>query len=266
MVSWNNIKKDHHSRPSLRGYHAQVFSLFPYSCGTCSRVKPGEYVLSLLKEAPNTEKTILFLRHSKRNSFAGIPDHLRPGVEITPEGRLMAKEFGTSLGQVFPGRRLLLAHTTALRCRMTAECILQGYSPGTRVPMIEYPEKIGDPVRNYPAFIDLRETLGWQVLIRKWLDGEISPEVIEDPVAYSRTLLHTLLSSQGTGNGDLFVAIVHDITLFPIISRVFRKKMTSIDFLNGIVISSLRSTAEIRFSDADCSLKRVVGAEWTSEV
>lgn len=229
-------------------------------------VKPGEYILSLLKEAPDTEKTILFLRHSKRNSFAGIPDHLRPGVEITPEGRLMAREFGEALGHVAPGRRLFLAHTIARRCRMTAECILQGYSPASRFPMIEYPAEIGDPVRDYPAFIDLRETLGWQVLIRKWLDGEIPPTVMEEPVAYSGTLLHTLLSARDSGDGDLFVAVGHDITLFPILSWVFRKKLTSIDFLNGIVISSQGSTAEIQFADADCSLKRVVGADCTFEV
>jgi len=130
-------------------------------------VKPGEYLLSLLKEASDTQKTILFLRHSKRNSFAGIPDHLRPGVEITPEGRLMAREFGEALGQVTPGRRLFLAHTIARRCRMTAECICQGYSPASWFPMVEYPDEIGDPVLDPDAFIDLRERIGWQVLIRR---------------------------------------------------------------------------------------------------
>jgi len=130
-------------------------------------VKPGEYILSLLKEASDTQKTILFLRHSKRNSFAGIPDHLRPGVEITPEGRLMAREFGEALGQVTPGRRLFLAHTIARRCRMTAECIRQGYSPASWFPMVEYPDEIGDPVLDPDAFIDLRERIGWQVLIRR---------------------------------------------------------------------------------------------------
>lgn len=227
-------------------------------------MKPGEYILDILKEAPNEGKTILFLRHSKRDSFAGVPDHLRPGVEITPEGVLMAREFGEALGHVAPGRRLFLAHTIAHRCRMTAECILQGYSPAGRSPMIEFSEEIGDPVRDYPAFIYLRETLGWQVLIRKWLDGEIPPGVMEEPVAYSGTLLHTLLSSLGTGDGDLFVAVGHDITLFPILSQVFGKKMTSIDFLNGIVISSHGSTADIRFADAEGSLIEELSAEDTN--
>jgi len=229
-------------------------------------MKLGEYVLKLLKEAPGNGSTILFLRHSKRVSFAGIPDHLRPGVEITPEGVLMAREFGEALGEVAPGRRIFLAHTIARRCRMTAECILQGYSPAGRSPMIEFSEEIGDPVRDYPAFIDLRETLGWQVLIRRWLDGEIPPSIMEDPAAYSGTLLHTLLSARDTGDGDLFVAVGHDITLFPLLSQVFGKKMTSIEFLNGIVITANETTAEIRFADADCSLKHVVRADLSTGV
>jgi len=226
-------------------------------------MKPGDYVLDLLKEAPDTEKTILFLRHSKRDSFAEVPDHLRPGVEITPEGVLMAREFGEALGQVAPGRRLFLAHTIARRCRMTAECIRHGYSPASQFPMVEYPEEIGDPVLDPEAFIDLRETLGWQVLIRKWLDGAVPATILQYPDTYSQILLHTLLSFRGMEDGDLFVAIGHDITLFPILSRVFGKKLTAIEFLNGIVISANRTTAEIRFADAECSLKTEVRADYT---
>ena len=92
-------------------------------------MKPGEFVLDILKEVPKNRRTIVLIRHSKRDSFEGVPDHLREGVVITPEGIRMAREFGESLGEILPGKPLVLGHTVARRCRMTAESIRDGYPP-----------------------------------------------------------------------------------------------------------------------------------------
>ncbi len=219
-------------------------------------MNPGDFVLDLLDTQPDSERTILLLRHSKRNSFIGVPDHLRPGVEITPEGVLMAREFGESLAEIVPDRRLLLRHTLALRCRMTAESIGQGYSLGNQFRMEEYPQELGDPVVDMGRFIELREQYGWEKLIRKWLDREIPDDVLQDPDLFSDNNVKHLLSLCATGDRDLFVIVGHDVTLFPIVSRVFGRKITTIDFLNGIAISAYETNAEIQFANSEFSFQK----------
>ena len=66
-------------------------------------MKPCDYVLDLLNDAPKDRRTIALVCHSARNSLAGIPAHLRDGVEITPGGVRLAKAFGESLAGSLPG-------------------------------------------------------------------------------------------------------------------------------------------------------------------
>lgn len=221
-------------------------------------MKSGDFVLDLLRETDLTGRTILLLRHSKRDSFQGIPEHIRPTIEITPEGVRMATEFGESLSAVAPGRQLFLGHTVARRCQMTAECIAEGYSSPGNVHMVEYHRQIDEPVVNLPHFVALREELGWQALMKQWLLGMIPLTVMQDPRRYSDTHLTRLLSFPNMGEGDVFAVIAHDITLFPIVYSVFGMPVTTIDFLNGVLISANENTAEIRFADAGCSLRTVL--------
>jgi len=217
-------------------------------------MKPGNFVLDLLSEAPKTGRTIVLIRHSKRDSFEGIPDHLREGVEITPEGIRMARSFGESLGEIAPGRHLSLGHTVAHRCRMTALSIAEGYSPSGPVRILGCHPEIESPVVHHENYIALRNTFGWRELIRKWLDYEIPDTAFRDPRRYSDTILEKLLLFPQTEDGDLLVAVAHDVTLFPILFSVFGKKVKPVDFLNGIVISANGTTAEIHYRDSECSL------------
>lgn len=221
-------------------------------------MKPGKYVLDLLKDLPGDGKTILLLRHSKRDSFQGVPEHIRPTVEITHEGVEMARDFGNALNTVVPGRRLFLGHTIARRCRMTAECIAEGYSSAQRIQMVEFHREIEEPVVNLSRFVALREAFGWQQLMKKWLSGEIPPTIMQDPLRYSGTLINRLLSFHHMNYGDIFAVIAHDITLFPIVYSVFGNPVTTIDFLNGVVISANNNSSEIMFADAGCSLRTVL--------
>lgn len=221
-------------------------------------MKPGDFVLDLLRDTDLTGRTILLLRHSKRDSFQGVPEHIRPTVEITPEGVRMATEFGESLSAVAPGRQLFLGHTVARRCQMTAECIAEGYSSPGNVHMVEYHRQIDEPVVNLSQFVALREELGWQALMKQWLLGMIPLTVMQDPRQYSDAHLARLLSFPNMGEGDVFAVIAHDITLFPIVYSVFGMPVTTIEFLNGVLISANENTAEIRFADAACSLRTIL--------
>jgi hypothetical protein len=219
------------------------------------RMRPGDFVLDTLNEVPEERRTIVLIRHSKRDSFQGVPDRLREGVVITPEGVLMAREFGKSLGEIFPGKPLVLGHTVARRCRMTAESIAEGYPPDTPARILGCEPAIKSPVVHQERYIAVREELGWHEVIRRWLDREIPEGIFHHPHEYSDYVLSNLIRCPGIGEGDLFVVVAHDITLFPIISMVFGVKVKPIEFLNGIVISADTNTAELRFADAENSLK-----------
>lgn len=218
-------------------------------------MKPGDFVLDLLKEDPETDKTIVLIRHSKRDSFEGIPDALREGVEITSEGIGMARLFGESLGQIAPGRPLFLGHTVAHRCKMTAESIRDGYLPSGQVRILGCQPAIESLVVDHEKFIALRNEFGLSELIRKWLDREFPETVFRDPHRYSDEILGRLLSFPLDNQGDLLVVVAHDVTIFPIVYSVFGKKVKPVEFLNGIVITTNGQTVKIRFNDAECSLE-----------
>jgi hypothetical protein len=218
-------------------------------------MQPGGFILDLLRETHGTEWTILFLRHSVRDSFTGVPDHLRQGVGINPEGICRARNFGRSLAEVLPGRRLLLGHTVARRCRMTAECIGEGYSPCKDFRILGCRPDVQDPVADPARYIALREEFGWPGLMKRWLNREISYDILADPHRYARTQLENLVSFHEGCDADLLVVVAHDITLLPIVLHVFGRPITALDFLNGIVITPGRTGTGIRFADADCSVK-----------
>ena len=218
-------------------------------------MKPGDYVLDLLQSAPKNRRTIVLVRHSARNSFDGIPEKLREGVEITPEGIRQARAFGESLKEIFTGNHLFLGHTVAHRCRMTAESIGDAYSPVNRVRIIGCQPEIDSPVVNLDKYVAFRNELGWREGIRRWLDQEIPEDTLRNPHNYSDEILRNLLSFPETGERDLLIVVAHDITLFPILFSLFKKNLTAVEFLNGIVITADTTTAEIRYTDADFSLK-----------
>nr|WP_320160501.1 histidine phosphatase family protein [uncultured Methanoregula sp.] len=218
-------------------------------------MKPGDYVLDLLNNAPKNKRTIVLLRHSARNPFDGMPEHLREGVEITPEGVRMARAFGESLGEIFSGNHLFLGHTVARRCRMTAESIADAYSPADRVRILGCQPQVDSPVVNPDNYVALRNELGWREGIRRWLDEEISGDTMRNPRTYADEILHNLLSFPQAGERDLLIVVAHDITLFPIVFRLFGKNVTAVEFLNGIVITADKTTATIRYNDANVSLE-----------
>ncbi|WP_321507712.1 histidine phosphatase family protein [uncultured Methanoregula sp.] len=218
-------------------------------------MKPGDYVLDLLREVPESGRTIVLIRHSARNSFDGIPEPLREGVEITPDGVRLAEAFGKSLAEIFTGKPLLLGHTVAHRCRMTARSIGDGYSPADSVRILGCQPEIGSPVVDPDNYVTLRSELGWREGIRRWLGQEIPEDTMRNPHTYSDEILSNLLSFPQAGENDLLIVVAHDITLFPIIFSIFGKNVTAVEFLNGIVITLNTTTAEIRYNDGKFSLK-----------
>lgn len=211
------------------------------------------YVMDILNEIPHDGRTILLIRHANRDSFKGIPDNLREGVALNAEGIRAARAFGASLGDLFSGRDLLLAHTVANRCRMTAECIGEGYRPAGRVRILGCNPAVESVVVDPEQYVRLREEYTWPGLMKRWLDLEVPETTLQNPFAYSKKLLYGLASFPGMDDDDLMVVIAHDVTIFPLLLSVFGKPVISLDFLNGIVIRPDSGAMEIRFRDAGFS-------------
>jgi len=214
-------------------------------------MKPGSYVLDILRSAPNHQRTIVLIRHAKRDSFGGIPDHLRDMVGITSEGVRMARELGESIKKIAPDKRLYLGHTVAKRSEMTARSICDGYSSDNQATMLGCEPEIQSPVVNLEKLVEMRNEFGWHELIRKWLGCEIPEDVILDPWKYSDEILQKLLNYPAVRPGDILVVVAHDITLFPVIFSLFGKPLTVIEFLNGIVILADADVATIQFRNAE---------------
>jgi len=221
----------------------------------------GDHILELLKKDRGTGRTILLIRHSVRDSLRCIPDGLHEDVPITPEGIVHAEEFGRTLRTIVPDKTLLIGHTAPRRCRMTAECIRRGFSsPDTTRDLGILPD-IESVIVDPGKFSALWDEVGWHTLMRQWLGGKIPVQTIHNPHRYSNGLLKKLVSFPVIENNGLLVVVAHDVTIMPIIASACGTTLTTIDFLNGIVISGDESRAELRFADPEHTLS----AKWSPE-
>lgn len=221
----------------------------------------GDHILGLLKNNQGKGRTILLIRHSVRKSLQGLPDGMSENVAITPEGIVHAEEFGRKLSGIVPERTLLLGHTAPRRCRMTAESIRQGFSSPHNARDLGIFPAIESVIADPKSFSALWEEKGWHTLMRQWLNGEIPEHTLVNPHRYSHRLLEKLVSFPVQKETDLLVVVAHDVTILPILASTCSTTLTTIDFLNGIVISADGSGAEIRFADP----KNTLHAEWCPE-
>jgi broad specificity phosphatase PhoE len=178
-------------------------------------------------------------------------------VELTPEGITNARCFGESLRGAGKDKKIHFLHTPATRCRMTAMAIRDGLSPGMPedIRIREAPEII-DPVLDLEKFRELHDYYGWHALIGQWLAGKIDEGVLWNPGQFSDELLKRVLDGQDFRPQETRIVVAHDITLFPLIHTYFRRSLTSIDYLNGIVIKTDAGKTDIGFERDILSLRR----------
>lgn len=219
----------------------------------------GDHVLELLKKDQGTGRTILLIRHSVRESLRKIPPALRNDVAITPEGIACAEEFGRKLKLIAPHKTLHVGHTAPLRCCMTAECIRRGFSSPDMTQDLGVLPHVENVIVDPGRFSALWEERGWHSLMREWLGGEIDGHTLENPQRYSNRLLERLVSIPLANDSDLLVVVAHDVTILPVLASACGTTLTTIGFLNGIMIRGDESLAEIRFADPEHTLR----AEWS---
>jgi len=66
-----------------------------------------------------------------------------------------------------------------------------------------------------------------------------------------------LLDCDYLDSGDVLITVAHDITLFPLIHSYFGRCLTTIGYMNGIVMRSDGDRTEIGFEEEIVSLSSV---------
>jgi len=158
------------------------------------------------ERAVNSEKTVLLLRHSFRESLRN--GNLDP--DLTDEGKEYARHCGRLLaGMNAPGRTACFGSSPLLRTRRTAECIMQGGGfPDTDI--VNYHE-IGD----YAMFQNREQVIEVQkhpddipAMLRRYY-GTGSAPGMKNLADYTAELTDFL--TDGRLNADNAICLTHDI-------------------------------------------------------
>ncbi|HEU17669.1 MAG TPA: hypothetical protein ENO06_02935 [Methanolinea sp.] len=70
-------------------------------------------------------------------------------------------------------------------------------------------------------------------------------------------LVKLLLECDYIDTGDVLITVAHDITLFPLIHTYFGRCLTTIGFMNGIVMRSNGDRTDIGFEEEIMSLPSI---------
>lgn len=194
-------------------------------------------VISLLKQIPEKNRTVLLIRHSERPSFKGIPEEKKDEVELTPKGIEMAREFGRGIKQIFPEKKLRIYNSYPKRCHMTAISILEGAKEiNNRVICYEYNSPpLKSPVCNRDEYNRIKKNYEWNELINEWMEKRIPSTALVPAEEHAKDTLKTLLRANLCTSGEMAVYITYDMAIFPLIYYLFNINK-QVKFLDGIVM------------------------------
>ncbi|HMD89696.1 MAG TPA: histidine phosphatase family protein [Anaerolineaceae bacterium] len=172
-----------------------------------------ETTLQGLSSAPLNQPVSVLLRHSTRYPILDISKTLEVG--LTPDGRILAEQFGDILTQRFtPGR---IASSPVERCIDTAKAILRG--------------------ANWHADISIDERIGHPYIDAAWTSypyrrpGEIMPSSVADVIKF-------ILPYQTSGC-SLNIFISHDTVVGCVVEYLLGEQITEENwpaFLEGLVL------------------------------
>ena len=198
---------------------------------------------------------MLLVRHSERPINLSPSDTLK--AELTPTGHEMAIEFGRRLPR---GKKITLLHSPNVRTTQTAERIAEGVADiGGKVSSISSMDILWGPESDYFKFSTLLEEHGFPEVYRRWIDGQIPPDVFEPIDQFvERFATSTIKRMENTESNSLEVLVSHDIVI-DIAQRRFLKIETSaeyfdIPFLGGLGFTKTDDTILGRHRGSDFPL------------
>jgi broad specificity phosphatase PhoE len=187
--------------------------------------------VSQLGDSPSS----LLVRHSERLVNLNPSDTLK--AELTPAGHEMAREFGRRLPK---GKTVSLFHSPNIRTTQTAERITEGVAEtGGTVSEIIPMDILWGPNSDYYRFAALLKEHGFPEVYRRWMNGEIPPDVFEPIDQYIERFSPCIIDRlEKTKPDSIDVLITHDLVI-DIAQRKFMEINTDagnfdIPFLGGL--------------------------------
>ena len=194
----------------------------------------AQELLRKVAEIPRQTKVIMILRHSHR----GEPSRLGMinDIPLTEEGRLVAREFGTSLPE---GRNYRIFYSEIERCKDTAQLIAEGLNEkGINLETIE-PSGILKGMAGVGSEIEKLTHRDKHEAILKWAAGHYPETIIEPLHSYAQRAANVIWSShQQAAPSTIDICISHDFHIMALQFGWFGEWMHDewVDYLGGFLM------------------------------
>ncbi len=212
--------------------------------------KNDQLIDQLRQESDRADRIGILLRHSRREAPSGGQRYGQ--LHLTAEGRQTAIEFGRALPAK---RRLRLFCSSYMYCKETAIHIFKGilFHHGS-------PEFKGSLHCLGPEFmvdsLQLKKNVkrfGAPSVARRWLDTQLSSEVMKDPVDSLRRMMNPLLSLLEEGDGNrIDVFVTHDWNILLVKDLLLGLAHENVgwpDYLDSIVLASHSGKVVLSWKD-----------------
>jgi broad specificity phosphatase PhoE len=173
----------------------------------------------------------------------------------------MAIEFGRRLPI---GKKVTLLHSPNIRTTQTAERIAEGVvENGGIVSHISSVDVLWGPESDYHQFASLLEEHGFPEVYRRWIRGEIPPEVFEPIDRFvERFTPHTITRLANAEPDSVEVLVTHDLVV-DIAQRKFLGINTNADcfdipFLGGLGFTKTANRIVGRYNSSDFPLDTTI--------
>ncbi len=194
-----------------------------------------QLIKSLHKDGIN--KFSVIMRHSARHYNKDIT--MEPFQGLTDAGKELALRLGTNLPA---GLHLRLFSSYIGRCIETAYLIDKGYTNKggrTESPLLLNaisPSYIVD----FKKAIEVILKMDTPRFIRSWIEGDLSPEVIQDTESVTTSMLSCIIDSlEDTHRDSIDIFITHDWNMYLLKELrlgLRHEQFGEVDYLEGVII------------------------------
>jgi len=159
----------------------------------------------------------LLIRHARRERIADATAAAAFSAALTDQGREQARAFGAAVSPSSPVR---LHYSPVPRCEDTAQLVAEGVVQSGGSATVGGPRRIlgASFVKDERRLIATFATLGLRGFMRAWFNGELNPEVTEDPKQAGDALLGALLhSSEEAHPAAVEINVSHDVVVLALL-------------------------------------------------
>lgn len=218
--------------------------------------KYGEWIVGAIEELPDASRMAAIIRHSERPEFTNIPVDQWNAVQLTREGELAAKDFGSALVREAGVGRVDSRGWGLERCMVSARKIaegarLAGSSKSRFSPITDFRMPISD-IKSYRKYL---KDNNYHRMLMDWL----RPDAVKSPlipyVDYSRHILSRVVNERMKTAGSIAVISTHDLYILPIMNDIFGLLQTEVGFMDGILIAENGDSLDFYSKDSHRNLR-----------